>query len=461
MAQEASPVREASSTRLETRTHMLDSVTAYFKFHDQIGKRFNVNDVHSYTIRVGALADPDWIKKANEVVNAAQQEGFAKPEIILTLTSTIPDAQVLQKKLLMLGTPTVIIELPDEVQKRYEERFLARKNHGAMGEVWFDTKEGFKKLIHPIQTIRNAAKIIQNSVESPSERQIFFSKIRIGTTAAVSSAIMGTMIYLGNISPEFGASIIASQTILTALTSFNSRTLRNFNRVDLLNDFSITKDGLRAKLGSIVGIGLTLSETQHGISTVTGAGEYMLTQPQVIVNSLAQSAPSTFMSEERNKQHVESTADFWSLATFFALSVPFGIASSLGFVGPELIDAGYLHVTTLSAGSILAYGGMYLAHRYKAQKLEKLARAKWADYLRIDYAIKKLRAEQIKKEQEKRRALIEARKRQAQEEAAAKREQKEALDRQVQNLEDYIQGIRQYYKISSGKTCQSLFSGTL
>jgi hypothetical protein len=374
---------QVSSTELETRVRMLDSVVSHWSLHDRVGKRLNVK---SYIVRTGALADPGWIQKANEIVANAKQEGFAKPEIILTLSSTIPDALILQKTLLMYNIPTVIIELPDEVQARYEARYKAREANGFTGQMWFDTKEGFKKLANPKKAIVDASKIIRNSIEKPNSKQIFYAGVKVGIGTVAMGAAMGGMVYFGNVSFEFATAVLLSRAFFTGTTSAFGSTITNLARTDLLNDFSFI-NGAREDLAHIGGLGLGISETQHGISSVAGAGEYFMTQDQLVANNFVQGYPSKLLSKAREERQSESAADFYNLFAFTAISTPVGLAASLGFTGPTIVDAGFTQITVLTATSIAAISAMYLGHKYQNQQFEKLARAKWSEVIRIDRAL--------------------------------------------------------------------------
>jgi hypothetical protein len=123
-----------------------------------------------------------------------------------------------------------------------------------------------------------------------------------------------------------------------------------------------------------------------------------MTQEQVITNTVVQGTPSAYMNDERIKRQTESTADFWSLFTFFTLSTPATVFASLGMTGPSL-DYGVVHITTLNMGSVAAFGGMYLAHKYQSQALERFARAKWSEFIRVGRVLAKWRADYEAKEQ--------------------------------------------------------------
>ena len=421
---------------------LLDSVAFYNEFKNQVGKRVSVN---GYSGRFGATFGEDFKQKIFEVESQFNE----KVEIILTLSSTIEDARILKQKMALAGRKMTIVEIPDEVQKRILDKAEA-KAAGGLKELWWDTKDKAGKLLHPVKTVTDSAKIVRNQFVKPTAEDVrmtvFTTSITAGTTLMLSVGIDW----------KFAIAMTAARAFFTGTTTLFRTTINNLYRADITNDLGVTGTWRQtiAKLGTM---GVGIGEAYYGIGSTWFSEHYRLTQAQLLSQTITSGLVETLSSTERNNR-LSDRANRNMYFNTFVIGSLIGALASIGHVGPMVFESGVVNFfsydmsaqfSTLQVTSIALYLGLFLSYKYFTDRVERMAQKTMREHLaeraRRLMAMRELRAQ---RQADEIKAKAEATERKAQ-----------LRQRMTELLEETRRqnGYRRPYLNYSSATCSNLF----
>ncbi len=369
------------------RMLMLDSVAFYNQFKDAQGRRI---DVKGYNGRFGAT----WGEEFTQQVYEIEQRYDSKVELILTLTSTLEDAKVLQKRMELVGRKMVIVEIPDWVQNQILER-AAAEAAGGLTELWHDTKDKAGKLLHPIKTVTDAQKILRNQFVKPAPEDIRIAAISTSISAAT------TLAFSIGIDWRFAIAMTAARAFFTGTTSLFRSTINNLYRANLLDETRLISTGRRTA-ARLLTFGVGIGQTYYAIGTTWFNEFYKLSQSQILSHTTTSGIVESLSSEERNNRLSERANRNMQFNTFLIGSM-IGAMGAIGSVGPMVFDYGFFNVSSLQSASIVIFSSLFLAYKYYSDRVEKIAQKSLRDYFDERYnRFKSLRRARVDRERKER-----------------------------------------------------------
>lgn len=406
------------------RALMLDSVVFYNRYKDTQGRRI---DVKGFNGRFGATWGEDFKRQMFEI----EQQYDSRVERIYTLSSTIEDAKVLQKRMELIGRKMVIVEIPDFVQNHILERAAAQAA-GGLTELWYETKEMGGKLLHPIKTVSDAHKILKNQFTKPAPEDIRIAAISTSISAAT------TLAFSIGIDWRFAIAMTAARALFTGTNAMFRSTINNLYRANLLDETRLVGTGRRTA-ARLLTFGVGIGQTYYTIGTNYFSEFYKLSQSQLMSHTITSGVVESMSSEERNNRLSERANRNMQFNTFLIGSV-IGALSTVGTVGPIVLDYGFLNVSSLQAASVAIFSSLFLAYKYYSDNVEKMAQRSLREYF----------DERYRKFKSLRRLKIE-------------RERKERLDREytMQRRNSLLEETRNHARErreSYGSSCRLLFN---
>jgi hypothetical protein len=332
--------------------HLLDTVAFYQRFKDQVGKRIDVEGVIG---RYGATFGKDFKQKIYEI----EQQYNEKIEIILTLSSTREDAEILKQNMETKGKKMVIVEIPDWLQQRFLER-AARESQGHLAKMSWEVQMLFKAIVHPqviSEKASDAIKILKNQYVTPTKRDIKIAAIS-ATTAGVLTGI-GFAVGVG-IDPMMMAAIMTGKVLFVGGTSAFSRTIANAIKADYGNEFKV-----------MTGFKKFAVETYYSM-TMKGAssfGSYDISQlaPDSLHTVLHKTVDN--VKEKKLSEEARDNLVWYNLAFGTAM----GLVGTLGLGHHIVLEYGFIHITQFEITSFVITSAMLVAYLYRANHFEKLA----------------------------------------------------------------------------------------
>jgi hypothetical protein len=336
--------------------HLLDTVRFYEKLRSRIGQRV---DVEGFVGRYGATFGNEFRQKIYEIEHQFDEE----IEIILTLSSTMDDAKVLQKKLEAHGKKMVIVEIPDWLQQKIlaDAERKAQQQAGLAQAIW-NSGKSIGKLKDPsvVRTmVSNAYKIMKNQYVTPSKRDIKIAAVSVAVADTITG--IGLALAVGGLDPLTIAAILTKKALFIGGTALFARTIANRIKSNPFNELKVR-----------TGLGKVIADTTYTVGT-----KILMPYSNFEFHSEAGSESLYALTEslamdKKEKKISEKSSDtlFWYI---FAYGTTLSILSTLGIGHELIIEQAFFEVSLMRAvqiASMIAFGGLFI---YKHKHLEKFA----------------------------------------------------------------------------------------
>jgi hypothetical protein len=403
----ASPLTMPKNYKLPDM-HLLDSVRFYNQYKDQQGKRLVVD---GFTGRFGATYGEDFKKKIFEIESRSGEH----VEIILTLTSTMEDAKIYQKRLALVGRKTVIVEIPDEVQQEILEKATAQAA-GGFKELWWDTKHKVNKLMSPIDSASYSMKIIKNQFVKPNRYDLNIVGISVATTIATTGALV---LFVPGVDPAVAVSMCLTRILIGAPLLAVRRTVGNLYKAKFFEDTAQVSVWKQVLL-RVSTLGLGVGELYYGIGTEIGAQG--LSQAQVFTNATTSGVIDNLASIQRDRR-LSEIANYRMFVYSLIISSAISTVGIAGYTGGMALDYSLLQLNYLQSFSLVIFGSLWLSYKFFSNNVERIAQKDLKLFLYERFR-KLTRLRQLREEREQREY----------DEALSKRKQLAQVIQETQNF---------------------------
>ncbi len=294
-----------------------------------------------------------------------------KVEIILTLTSTMGDAMVLKKRMELSGRVVEIVELPDELQRRFLERAEIAAQ-GGFKELWWDTKNKAQAILHPIQTANYAGSILKHQFQRPGSKDIYLAKFTLTTIGVTSTgAALGAMALGVGVDPMLFAVITGARMLLGGTMRAYNRTIVNLTRMNLFDDMAVSST-VQQTTRRLSTLGVAMGQLYYGIGHAIMGNAYPITQKQIFSNTATSGVIDTAAAIERNNRLSDKARDnIYKMGLVVGSLI--GAVGSMGFIGPIVLEWGFLQITALQAGSLTIFSALLVSIVFFTHHVEIVA----------------------------------------------------------------------------------------